>query len=83
MTMDDDRRLAASAADRAAGRDCLRCGAVTEDEGIWTLGTGGSSGLATAFLGAWAEAGEDTLDVHVTACPACGHLELRVPRRDG
>ena len=68
--------------DRRAGHDCLRCGAVTRDEGVWTVRTGGSSGGMTALFGALAEMSEDVVDLSVRACPACGHVEFRLPPRD-
>jgi hypothetical protein len=71
----------ATAEERRVGLDCLRCGMVVRRDGIWTLRTGGSSGGVTALFGGFAELGEGTIDVEVTTCPSCGHLEFRAPRR--
>jgi hypothetical protein len=67
----------ATAEERRQGLDCLRCGMVVSDPQIWTLRTGGSSGGLTALFGGLAELGEGTIDVEVTGCPSCGHLEFR------
>jgi hypothetical protein len=82
--MTDEQRWlpTATAADRAAARDCLRCGAVTVDEGVWTIRTGGHSGGINFLFGSLAELGEDTMDVRMTVCPACGHVEFRRPMGD-
>lgn len=80
--MDDDtERRTATADERRLGLDCLRCGMVVSKAGVWTLRTGGSSGGLTALLGGLAELSEGTVDVEVTACPSCGHLEFRSPAR--
>jgi hypothetical protein len=80
--MADQTELRTATADeRRLGLDCLRCGMVVSKAGTWTLRTGGSSGGITALLGALAEMGEGTVDVEVTTCPSCGHLEFRSPVR--
>jgi hypothetical protein len=71
----------ATAEERRLGLDCLRCGTVASNQGTWTLRTGGSSGGMTALLGGLAELSEGTVEVEVTACPSCGHLEFRIPAR--
>jgi hypothetical protein len=72
----------ATADERRQGLDCLRCGMVVSAPVMWTLRTGGSSGGITALFGALAELGEGIVEVEVTACPSCGHLEFRAPIRD-
>ena len=78
---DETEIRTATADERRQGLDCLRCGMVVSRREIWTLRTGGSSGGLTALLGGLAELGESTIDVDVTACPSCGHLEFRSPAR--
>jgi hypothetical protein len=81
--MEDQEPLrTATAEERRLGLDCLRCGTVVHAEGTWQLRTGGSSGGMTALFGAWAEMGETIIDVDVTRCLACGHLEFRSPSTD-
>ncbi len=67
--------------ERRAGLDCLRCGSVVQSEGTWALRTGGASGGVTALFGALAELSENTIDVLVSSCPVCGHLEFRASTR--
>ena len=66
--------------ERRQGLDCLRCGGVVEPKGTWAIRTGGSSGGITAFFGGLAELSEGTVDLDVTVCPTCGHVEFRAPR---
>ena len=78
---DEPEIRTATADERRQGLDCLRCGMVVSNPEIWTLRTGGSSGGMTALFGALVELGEGTIEVEVTRCPACGHLEFRAPVR--
>lgn len=71
----------ATADERRQGLDCLRCGMVVSQPETWTLRVGGSSGGVTALFGALAELGEGTIQVDVTQCPSCGHLEFQAPVR--
>lgn len=80
---EDTEVRTATAEERSAGLDCLRCGMLVRRAGTWTLRTGGSSGGMTALFGALAEMSEGTTDVDVTSCPSCGHLEFRAPRPAG
>ena len=64
---------------RAAGLDCLRCGAPIEPEGLQDFRTGGSTGAAHFFLGQWAELGEGKVTLEVYVCRECRHVEFRVP----
>jgi len=81
--MDDEVELrTATAEERTLALDCLRCGSVVRREGRWKLRTGGSSGGMTAVFGALAELGEATIELDVTVCPSCGHVEFRAPRPD-
>lgn len=70
----------AAAADRAAGLDCLRCGARIQPIGVEEIRTGGSTGATHFLFGAWAEMGEGKLPVEVYVCPRCRHIEMRAPR---
>ena len=45
-----------------------------------TLGTGDKVGVAALF-GALAEISENTIEVLVSACSVCGHLEFRASTR--
>ena len=79
--MDDKAEVrTATPEERKLGLDCLRCGMLVRREGIWALRTGGSSGGVTALFGALAELGEGTVDLDVTVCSSCGHVEFRAPR---
>lgn len=74
-------RSSTDAADaaRAAGLDCLRCGAAISPDGIHEFRTGGSTGATHFFLGQWAELGEDKVTLEVYVCRQCRHVEFRVP----
>jgi hypothetical protein len=81
--MDDEvENRTATAEERRQGLDCLRCGMLVRREGQWSIRTGGSSGGMTALFGALAELGEGTVELDVTICPSCGHVEFRVPSPD-
>jgi hypothetical protein len=58
---------------------CLRCGSRMEVVGVEELRTGGSTGVAKFFLGEWGEIGEGKLELEMSVCPACRHVEFRAP----
>jgi hypothetical protein len=64
---------------RAAGLDCLRCGAPITPEGLQDFRTGGSTGATHFFLGQWAEIGEGKVTLEVYVCRRCRHVEFRIP----
>jgi len=79
--MDDQPEIrTATPEERVNALDCLRCGTLVQRQGIWALRTGGSSGGMTALFGALVELSEGTVDLDVTVCPSCGHVEFRAPR---
>ena len=61
------------------GRRCLRCGDELVAIGEVPFRIGGAGGLATAVLGAWAEAGESHLKLWVLSCPGCGEVTFVDP----
>ncbi|HEX2755520.1 MAG TPA: hypothetical protein VHM48_08655 [Candidatus Limnocylindrales bacterium] len=69
----------AAAAARAAGLDCLRCGAAIRLDSVQAFRTGGSTGATHFFLGQWAEIGEDKVTLEAYVCGQCRHVEFRVP----
>ena len=73
----------ATAEERAQRLDCLRCGSLTYARGKMTLRTGGVGGGWSLLIGELADIGEGTVDVNAYACPNCGHVEFRLPDRDG
>ncbi len=75
----DPRAGDATTAARAAGLDCLRCGAPIASEGLQDFRTGGSTGATHFFLGQWAELGEGKITLEVYVCRACRHVEFRIP----
>lgn len=79
MSEDEVEIRVATADERRLGLDCLRCGSRVVDQGTWDLRTGGTSGGWSVLFGGWADLGEDTVRLAVTACPSCGHLEFRAP----
>lgn len=60
---------------------CLRSGGQLESLGTEQFRVGGTSGGWKLFFGELAELGEGMLEFDVLACPACGHVELMMPRR--
>ena len=62
---------------RAAGRDCLRCGAAIESMGIEEFRTGGTSGGIKLLIGEWGELGEQKLPFELLVCPSCRYTEFR------
>ncbi len=60
---------------------CLRCGSPVEDLGEEEFRVGGTSGGWKLLFGEWAELGEEKVRFHLLVCRACGHVELRLPRR--
>jgi hypothetical protein len=75
----DTRADREATAARAAGLDCLRCGAPISSDGVHEFRTGGSTGATHFFLGQWAELGEEKLTFEVFACRDCRHVEFRIP----
>lgn len=69
------------AADRSDANACLRCGSPIESLGTEQFRVGGTSGGWKLLFGELAELGEEMLELEVLACRACGHVELRIPRR--
>ncbi len=63
----------------AEDKTCAGCKHPLTFVGIRDIRTGGGSGLATAFLGAFVEADESLLRVALYGCAACGRLEMFLP----
>jgi hypothetical protein len=85
MNDGDDAMRAGGSAPAAGGGtprsslECLRCGQPIESQGVHEFRTGGSTGAAHLLFGQWAELGEEKLSFEIFACPACRHVELRLP----
>ena len=60
---------------------CLRCQTPLESFGVEEFRVGGTSGGWKLVFGELAELGEEKQRFEVLACPACRHVELRVPLR--
>jgi hypothetical protein len=75
---DNDARHDSTGAEPA--RDaCLRCGTTMQVVGVEELRTGGNTGVTMFFLGEWGELGEGKLELEMSVCPACRHVEFRAP----
>jgi hypothetical protein len=58
---------------------CLRCKTPTRSFGVEEFRVGGTTGGWKLVFGELAELGEGKLRFEILACPACRHVELRVP----